>query len=385
MQTIVKKINLPANKRIIVTSDIHGHYDHLRNILGKVNFSTQDILFIVGDLLEKGPVCLKTLRYVMQLCKDYTVYPLMGNVDAARLLMFEGNGAENSEKLFEYLRYMKKHWGGCFFLDMCEELKIHIHSPADIPDAKEQMRMKFKDEFDFLWGLPTIIETQNYIFVHGGLPSQNIDSFAGTDVFPYLKNDAFMEKGVEFTKYVVVGHWPVTLYNDKIASLNPIINTKQKIISIDGGCGLKRDGQLNALIIPHRDSEEIAFEAYDDFPVAIAQTPQEESAGSINIRYTDNKITVLEKGEEFSFAEHKSSGYRLWIHNDYIYSFDENAKCDDYTDYRVPVNAGDKISIIKKTSRGYLVKKDGISGWYAGEIEPCIARETGGLTGTALE
>ena len=363
-----KKINIPSDKRMIVTSDIHGHYYHLKNILKKVNFTEDDILFIVGDIIEKGPLSLKTVRYVIELCKDYTVYPLMGNVDATRILMFDDDSEDSCERLFEYIKFMRKHWGGCLFLDMCNELKVYIYSPTDIPNAKEQIGMKFKEEFDFLRSLPTIIETQNYIFVHGGLPSNDIDSFVGTDAFLYMQNNAFMEKGIEFNKYIVVGHWPVTLYNDKIASSNPIINEKQKIISIDGGCGLKQDGQLNALIISNIHSEDITFEFYDDFPVAFARTLQEKSTDSINIRYSDNKITILEKGEEFSLAKHKSSGYRLWIHNDYIYSFGEDAKCDDYTDYRIPINIGDKLSIIKKTSKGYLVKKDGISGWYNGVI-----------------
>lgn len=368
MQTTVRKINIPLNKRMIVTSDIHGHYYHLKNILKKVNFTRNDILFIVGDIIEKGPLCLKTLRYVMQLSKDYTVYSLMGNVDALRLLMFDDNSIEGCEALYNYIQFMKNYWGSCLFGDMYNELNIDIKCPADIPIAKEDMRIKFKEEFDFLRNLPTMLETQNYIFVHGGLPSDSIDSFAGTEVFQYLKYDAFMGKGLEFNKYVVVGHWPVTLYNDRISSSNPIINKKQRIISIDGGCGLKRDGQLNALIIADIDSDDITFESYDDFPVAYAQTSQEKSTDSINIRYKD-KIKILEKGEEFSFAKHKSTGHRLWIHNDYIFNFGENAECDDYTDYRIPVSIGDKLSIIKKTSKGYLVKKDGISGWYNGVID----------------
>ena len=28
-----------------------------------------------------------------------------------------------------------------------------------------------------------------------------------------LSTDAFMEQGLKFNKFVVVGHWPVTLYN----------------------------------------------------------------------------------------------------------------------------------------------------------------------------
>ena len=42
---------------------------------------------------------------------------------------------------------------------------------------------------------------------------------------------------------------------------------------------------------------------------------------------------------------------------------------NDVTDYRLPLAAGDEISLVRKTSRGWQCKKDGISGWYLGEIE----------------
>lgn len=201
------------------------------------------------------------------------------------------------------------------------------------------------------------------------LPTADIDSLVGEDAFNVLKNDAFINKNLYFPKYVIVGHWPVTLYGDKIACSNPIVNHNQKIISIDGGCGLKRDGQLNALIIPDINSADFTFSSYDDFPIDIAMTSQEESANSVNIRYTDNKIKILEKGDEFSYVQHITTGYCFYILNNYIYSYSENSTCDDYTDYCLPVKVGDELSVIQKTSRGYLVKKDGISGWYRGKLK----------------
>ena len=42
-------------------------------------------------------------------------------------------------------------------------------------------------------------------------------------------------------------------------------------------------------------------------------------------------------------------------------------KCSDFTDYVLPVNSGDSLSLIAKTSRGCIVKKDGITGWYYGK------------------
>ena len=61
-----------------------------------------------------------------------------------------------------------------------------------------------------------------------------------------MKNDDFLDQGHSFSKWVVVGHWPVTLYHTDIPSAAPIILRDRKIISIDGGCVLKADGQLNA-------------------------------------------------------------------------------------------------------------------------------------------
>lgn len=369
MKTTVKKINIPSGRRIIAISDVHGHFEYLKKLLEKVNFSEKDILFIVGDIIEKGPESLKTLQYIMQLCKKYTVYPLIGNVDAWRLTLLDDDNAESSEDFFDYIIFMKKYWNGCLFTDMCNELNISISSPADIPGIKQKIRENFNTELEFFRSLPTIIETQNFIFVHGGLPTADIDSLVGDDAFLVLKNDAFIDKGLYFPKYVVVGHWPVALYNDKISCSNPVINQSQKIISIDGGCGLKYDGQLNAFIIPDINSQDFTFTSYDDFPVEIALTSQEASPNSINVRYVDNKIKILEKGEEFSYVQHKTTGRCLYMLNSHIYNFDEDPSCDDYTDYQLPVNAEDKLSVIKTTSRGYLVKKDGISGWYRGNLK----------------
>lgn len=64
--------------------------------------------------------------------------------------------------------------------------------------------------------------------------------------FQLLKNDNFINQGKHFDKYVVVGHWPVCLYRSDIESSAPYISEEQKIIAIDGGCGIKRDDQLNA-------------------------------------------------------------------------------------------------------------------------------------------
>lgn len=151
----------------------------------------------------------------------------------------------------------------------------------------------------------------------------------------------------------------MTLYSDKIPQSNPIINKDKKIISIDGGCGLKKDGQLNLIEIPDIscDADKINTYSYDELPVYIAAGNQDGSEDSISITWANNKINELECKYDFTYAEHISTGKKLWIHNDYIFS---EHRCDDYTDYVLPVKKGDMLSIVKSTSRGYIAKKTGL-------------------------
>lgn len=46
---------------IYVISDIHSYYDRYMKILEKINFSQKDTLYILGDVLDRGPDWFKIL------------------------------------------------------------------------------------------------------------------------------------------------------------------------------------------------------------------------------------------------------------------------------------------------------------------------------------
>ena len=183
-----------------------------------------------------------------------------------------------------------------------------------------------------------------------------------------MKFDAFMNYGYTFDKWVIVGHWPVMLYLADHVCANPIIDREHRVISIDGGCSLKDDGQLNALIIPYEGSENFSFEAYDPFPVRRVKSAQCGGGKSYYIRWGDNDVQVLRRGEEFSLVRHVRTGYEMEILTKYLYSDEEFCKCNDSTDLVLSLEAGDEVSVVEETSRGYLVKHKGTSGWYWGEL-----------------
>ena len=183
-----------------------------------------------------------------------------------------------------------------------------------------------------------------------------------------MKNDNFLSQGHSFRRWCVVGHWPATLYRKDYPCANPFISPEQHIVSIDGGCSIKRDAQLNALHLPAVPDGTFTWTAYDPLPVAIANQSQAPSPDPINICFWDNALKILQHGDEFCTCLHLSSGRTIDILTCDIWETERGVFCEDSTDYLLPVQPGDELSVVQKTSRGWLVKKDGATGWYTGEL-----------------
>ncbi|MFU0827114.1 MAG: Metallophosphoesterase [Lachnoclostridium sp.] len=374
----VKRIDIEKNKRMIAISDIHGNLQGLKELLKKVGFCPDDYLFFVGDMVEKGPRNLDTLRYIMHLEKNYKVYVVRGNCD---YVACEINNENSHPELLNYMLRRKKS----LLNEMCESLSININKNTDLKEVKKLLNRYFKKELDWIANLPDIIETKNFIFVHAGLTSTQLEEQIAEKV---QCMDSFLKQGLYMDKYCIVGHFPVILYREFYPDCNPIVDREHKIICIDGGNVVKRNGQLNAFIIPHMDSEDFSFVTVDCLKTGIildnkkhfkvCEKPILSWGDNDNrlsqkpsrlINWLDNKIEILERKEEFSYCQHYTTKYRMWILNKYIYREKDGYHCEDSTDYCIPVQTGDKVSIVEETGQGYLIKKNGITGWYFGELK----------------
>lgn len=355
----IKRPQIMTNQRVIVISDIHGNLEALKALLKKVNYSTKDVLILLGDIVEKGDESLATLRFVMDLSMSHTVYTICGNCDMICLELLKDN---RNEELLRYIVSRKNTLVG----EMCRELGIPTNLDMDMLAVKKILREAYGKEIDFIFNLPHVIETGNYVFAHAAVYPDRLEEMKPSQV---MRADAFMEQGFHFEKYHVVGHWPAVLYCKRIAVCNPKIDEVNKIISIDGGNVLKRDGQLNALIIEDVNKDEFTYEYVDLLKKARILNTQEVGGDSLNIPWVDSSVQVLRKERDFTYCEHKSTGYKMWIPNDYLYMKKGEWHTEDITDYQIPVTYGDIVSVTEETSRGYLIKKDGICGWYYGLLE----------------
>ena len=352
---------IEPGRRVLVVSDIHANLPYFHGVLDKVGFSDEDLLILNGDFLEKGRESLKTLHEVMAMCKKGNVIPLMGNCDDWAAMYREDS--RWSRGIPHYMAYRKSGLLWEMTLELGED-PMHI---TDFEGWKRRLAERFPEEFAFLDALPHGLETDKYIFVHAAMyPDKPLGAHRTGEL---VRCDAFYESDYVFDKWVVVGHYPVVLYGQNIVCANPIIDRERHIVSIDGGCVLKDDGQLNCLIIPDITGDEITFDAYDPFPVRRVLSNQAASPRSYYIRWGDSRVQVLRRGKEFSRCRHVRTGYEMDILTKYLFEPGEYTDCNDCTDYVLPLKAGDLVSVVEETSRGYFVKHKGVSGWYFGELE----------------
>lgn len=432
MRTTIENISVKPGQRLLVTSDVHGHLDHLVQLLKKMEYDGNDILVIVGDLIDKGPESLRTVQYVMDLCRRHPVYVSMGNVDIARVQKIYDDSPGAEERLVEYLQWMEQYWKGSMCQEMLEDLGVSVRQ-VTMEKAPEYMRMireQFREELDFLSSRPTILTAGRFLFVHGGVPTDDLDALEGTEAYPLLKNDAFWEQGYHFDHYTVVtGHWPVWIYRSDREDGSPLLDRGRNIFCIDGGCGLKRAGQLNGLILSDcfADNPDISWTSYDKFPLYTALETREGAPARVHINYYDSEVELLEeqketekeveevtgeeikerieertkrevkgetkgeikggtKGEvkvgieeegrgepggEIRQVRRRGSGEIIEVPSEWIRRWsDGKLHCENYCDTVLPVEAGDRLSLIYRVGKRSYVKKQGQAGWYDGSLEP---------------
>jgi len=367
MKTSVQRVQFPDERRILMISDVHGHADGLKTLLERACFSTDDVLVIVGDYVEKGPESLNTVRCVMELCRTHTVYPLMGNVDLWRLQCLLSDDPAIQRGAVQYALNAREWWGSSFLGEMYGECGFSLETEHDTQSVFPVLRERFAEEIAFLKNLPTILETQRLIFVHGGIPHERLHELEGTESRPMMKRDHFMDEGLSFEKYVVVGHWPAALYSVSRPCCNPLIDRERRILSIDGGCGVRSDGQLNLVAIPDWRSDAFEFLTWNPLPEITALDEQEASADFCYIRWGEDPVEVLESRD--GMARIMRQGREMEVPEAFLWEEKGKTYCSNYTDYRLRVSPGDRLSLIRTAPCGCYVKKGGHIGWYMGRYQ----------------
>lgn len=102
---------------VYAMGDIHGCYREFKKLLEKIEFDhDKDKLYLVGDLINRGPKSEKVLSYLMK--HTESILPVLGNHDLAFLVFQEGlirlkrhdtyGELMESPQLQEYVRFIRE-------------------------------------------------------------------------------------------------------------------------------------------------------------------------------------------------------------------------------------------------------------------------------------
>lgn len=191
--------------------DIQGCYDQFRRLLDRIAFNPiQDKLWLVGDLVSRGPQSLAVLRLVKSL--DTSVITVLGNHDLHLLALWCGNRSHYRDNSLDQI--------------------------LAAPDRDELL--------NWLRQRPLLhySHSKNYVLLHAGLPPQwNLKTAqsCAQEVETVLRGDNFSE-----FMQVLYGNQP-NQWSKQLSGMDRlrfIINcfTRLRYCSVDGVLNLKEKG-----------------------------------------------------------------------------------------------------------------------------------------------
>jgi len=142
--------------RVCIIGDVHGMTELLAKLITKLNLQTEDILVSLGDLVDKGPDPIGTVRLLRTLSETapYTV------------VLIEAN---HEDRHLRYHRNLTERPG--IARQMAEAAPVL----ADLNEELDDADRKFLRRALPFWRWPD----QNILCVHGGIPG-NMDRFPAT-------------------------------------------------------------------------------------------------------------------------------------------------------------------------------------------------------------
>ena len=224
---------------VYVMSDIHGEYQKFMEVLEKINLSDSDTLYVLGDILDRGP---HPIQVMQKLISMENAVCLVGNHELMALDCLEFLQKEITNISIEELDK-----------DMLEKLVLWLHNEAKttIDGFRKLDKHKRRDIIEAIEDFSVYEEVNvngsEFLLLHGGMG----DFYHGKTIEDCTLHDVVWSRpdySVKYfdDRYLVTGHTP-TQYIEE--NPNPgYIYRANNHIAIDCGAHLP-GGRLAALCL----------------------------------------------------------------------------------------------------------------------------------------
>ncbi len=170
-------------------SDIHGYYNLFCRLLDKLRFCGGDRLYVLGDIIDKGPDSIRLAKLLFSMSN---VYCIAGNHE------------------YDFLKYYRA------LMQQTEDYDRVLYELRAYFSDGTLLDWETVDRFDLL---PFYVETDNFIGVHAGVPFRDGMLLPPEDARPeqlvydrFFKEPNVLPRG---EKCILYGHTPVRYLTGK--------------------------------------------------------------------------------------------------------------------------------------------------------------------------
>lgn len=192
-------------------SDLHGEYDKYLTMLSKIDFSEHDLLFILGDIIDRGP---KPISILKDMAVRSNVYPIFGNHEIMALdilpdLMVEITEQNYNNHISSTLMSKLLDWqlnGGKSTLD--EFQKLPYEERINLLDY-----MRDFSKYEVI-----DIADKSFVMVHSGLsnfsPEKQLNEYTLEELV-FERSDEDIQLFDDKNIFVISGHTPTLAITGK--------------------------------------------------------------------------------------------------------------------------------------------------------------------------
>jgi serine/threonine protein phosphatase 1 len=183
-----------------VVPDIHGNSETLKALIEEqIKPARQDILYFLGDYIDRGPDSKGVLDYIMRLQRNkYTIRTLRGNHEDYLVRTYDNETVRKNLLGLTYQNNLRKEW---FKYGGKETLKsFGVSDVHQIP----------KEYIEWMRELEYYIPLDSFLLVHAGFNFNLDDPFSDIPSMMWVKEFKVDLKKAGYRK-VIHGHVPVSL------------------------------------------------------------------------------------------------------------------------------------------------------------------------------
>jgi len=227
-----------------IVSDIHGCYQQYQMLLEKIHFSAEDNLYVLGDVVDRGP---EPIRLLQDMMKRPNVIFILGNHDFIMYTLMKKLSVEITEE--NYDKYLTK--------EILLDYNLWLQDGGQIT-AEQFSKLSYSEKMDVLdyiagASLYEVIEYngKEYRLVHAGLanfaPDKAMEEY---DLYDFLEERADYAKRYYPNEniFLVTGHTP-TVFIKGWGKTEVYMGNGH--IALD--CGCASGGKLAAFCIETRE------------------------------------------------------------------------------------------------------------------------------------